>query len=137
MFSYYRNNPASRKDASGTDDVCATDFNEDNNHANDLGPLSGGGGGAKSGKLTFKSEADLYKHFEKHNPEFENKFENPQEYVDAANDVIQTGEYVSSQNAYVKPYGANSSVYYSFVGLTHNHSFITTFHLKHMSRIRF
>ena len=46
MFSYCRSNPASRKDASGTDDVCATDFNQDNNHANDLGNPTGVGGGS-------------------------------------------------------------------------------------------
>ena len=119
------------------EDVCATDFNEDNNHANDLGNPTGSGSGGNSGKLTFKSETDLNKHFEKHNPEFENKFKNPQEYVDAANEVIQNGEYVANQNAYVKSYGTNGSVYYSFVGLTHDHSFITTFHLKHVTRIKF
>lgn len=45
MFAYCRNNPVSRKDASGTDDVCAIDFSQDNNHANDLGNPSGSGGG--------------------------------------------------------------------------------------------
>ena len=35
----------SRKDASGTEDVCVTDFNEDNNPLNDLGTPSGSGGG--------------------------------------------------------------------------------------------
>ena len=137
MFAYCRNNPVCRKDATGTEEVCATDFNENNNPLDDIGNPSGVGGGVKSGKLNFKSEADLNNHFEKHNPEFENKFKTPQEYVDAANDVIQNGEYVSNQNAYVKPYGANGSLYYSFVGLTHDHSFITTFHLKHVTRIRF
>ena len=50
MFAYCRNNPVCRKDATGTDDVSATDFNSDNNHANDLGgavrPGNGRGGGS-------------------------------------------------------------------------------------------
>ena len=52
MFAYCRNNPISRKDASGTEDVNATDFNQDNNHANDLGNPTGssGTGGKGNGK---------------------------------------------------------------------------------------
>ena len=45
MFAYCRNNPVSRKDASGTEDVSVEDFNEDDNPLNDLGNPSGGGGG--------------------------------------------------------------------------------------------
>ena len=45
MFAYCRNNPVSRKDASGTQDVCVEDFNEDDNPLNDIGNPSGGGGG--------------------------------------------------------------------------------------------
>ena len=47
MFAYCRNNPVIRKDVSGTEDVCATDFNEDNNPLNDLGSPSGSGGSGK------------------------------------------------------------------------------------------
>ena len=46
MFAYCRNNPASRKDASGTEDVCVEDFNEDDNPLNDVGNPTGGGGGS-------------------------------------------------------------------------------------------
>ena len=42
MFPYCRNNPVSRKDASGTDDVAVRDFNQDNNIFNDLGHPTGG-----------------------------------------------------------------------------------------------
>ena len=49
MFAYCRNMPVSRKDASGTDDVCVDIFNEDNNPLNDLGSPSGGGGGGGGG----------------------------------------------------------------------------------------
>ena len=45
MFAYCRNNPVSRKDTSGTEDVCATDFNEDNNPLNDIGNPTGSGTG--------------------------------------------------------------------------------------------
>ena len=38
-----------RRDAYGTEDVCATDFNQDNNPLNDLGSPSGGGGGGDRG----------------------------------------------------------------------------------------
>ena len=46
MFPYCRNNPASRRDASGTQDECVEDFNEDKNPLNDLGSPSGVGGGS-------------------------------------------------------------------------------------------
>jgi RHS repeat-associated protein len=49
MFAYCRNNPVSRKDAAGTDDICVT-ANEDNNLFNDVGGDRGGlGGGAGGG----------------------------------------------------------------------------------------
>ena len=49
MFAYCRNNPVSRIDAAGTDDICVT-ANEDNNPFNDVGGECGGlGGGAGSG----------------------------------------------------------------------------------------
>ena len=46
MFAYCRNNPVSRKDASGTEDVRVTDGNDDDNPLNDYygsGGASGGG----------------------------------------------------------------------------------------------
>ncbi len=60
MFAYCRNNPVIRKDASGTEDVCVSDFNEDNNPLNDLGSPSGGGGGSiwASFTRTLKHAAD-------------------------------------------------------------------------------
>ena len=48
MFAYCRNNPVKRKDASGTDDVCVTHADEDNNPLNDFGSISGGGGYANA-----------------------------------------------------------------------------------------
>ena len=45
MFAYCRNNPVTRSDASGTEDVCVENFNEDNNPLNDLGNPTGGGSG--------------------------------------------------------------------------------------------
>ena len=48
MFAYCRNNPVKRKDASGTDDVCVTNADEDNHPLNDFGSISGGGGYANA-----------------------------------------------------------------------------------------
>ena len=48
MFAYCGNNPVSRKDASGTEDVSCEDFNEDSNPLNDLGNPTGRGGGSGS-----------------------------------------------------------------------------------------
>ena len=45
MFSYCRNNPVTQQDTSGTDDVCAVDFNQNNNPLDDLGNPSGGSSG--------------------------------------------------------------------------------------------
>ena len=50
MFAYCRNNPAKRKDASGTDDLCLT-ANEDDNPFNDHGPVSGSGGAGGGGRV--------------------------------------------------------------------------------------
>ena len=50
MFAYCRNNPAKRKDALGTDDICVTS-NEDNNPFNDMGPVSGSGGAGGGGSV--------------------------------------------------------------------------------------
>ena len=50
MLAYCRNNPVKRKDVSGTEDVCVSDVNEDNNPLNDLGNPTGSGGGGAGGK---------------------------------------------------------------------------------------
>ena len=49
MYAYCRNNPVIRKDASGTEDVCVENFNEDNTPINDVGNPSGSGGRSASG----------------------------------------------------------------------------------------
>ena len=48
MFAYCRNNPVCRKDATGTEDVCVTNIDDDNNPLNDLGksPSGGSSGGS-------------------------------------------------------------------------------------------
>ena len=99
------------------------------------GNSSAGTNSAGSGKLSFKSEAILKEHYDRHNPEFGNAFSNPQEYLDAANYVIENGEYIPNQNAYVKFYGMGGGANYAFVGLSHDGLFITTFHIKYVSRI--
>lgn len=144
MFAYCLNNPVCRKDIPGTTSVEI--FGDgDSNILDDDKTFSGtnmsndsfGGSGIKSTKLSFKSESALDEHYEKHNSEFGNAFSTPQEYVDAANYVIESGEYIGSQNAYVKFYGKNGSANYAFVGLSHDHSYITTFHIKDVSQIKF
>lgn len=143
MFAYCRNNPVCRKDISGTTEVALVDDNTDlldekkTFEGGHMGNSDANGGGVKSGKLNFKSESALNEHYYKHNPEFGNAFSSPQEYADAANYVINSGEYIGSQNAYVKFYGINGTATYAFVGLSYNHAFITTFHLKHASQIQF
>ncbi|MGN1156824.1 MAG: hypothetical protein ACI4TK_11660, partial [Agathobacter sp.] len=60
MFAYCRNKPVSRKDSLGTDDVCATNYDDDNNPLNDLagGPSGGGcGSGIEPGHASFDSYA--------------------------------------------------------------------------------
>ena len=93
--------------------------------------------GDKSGQFTFKSEAALNKHYEKHNPEFGNVFSTPPEYVETANYVIENGQYIAKQNAYVKFYGMNGRANYAFVGMSYDGAYITTFHLKHVNQILF
>ena len=186
MFAYCRNNPASRKDASGTDDVRVTDGNDDDNPLNDYygsGGASGGGvptssnyataynpidagysykidmsqasnsavtnGGLynngytasgtysnpngstqATGTYQFQSEQLLNKHYRKHNPEMGYKYNSPQEYLADANEVIQNGQYYPERNAYIRFYNYWGGSNYQFVGMTHDHRYITTFHIK-------
>ena len=56
MFAYCRNNPVSRRDASGTEDVSVEDFNENDNPLDDIGNPTGGGGhtgGSNSYKVSY------------------------------------------------------------------------------------
>ena len=62
VFAYCRNEPVFRKDAYGTEDVCVTNFDDDNNPLNDLGKSPGGGssgngsyGGSKTSTAGTKS----------------------------------------------------------------------------------
>ena len=144
MFAYCRNNPVCRKDILGSTDEELFEPNgniltdeEKTFEGGRIGDSGPSGSGVKGGKLTFKSESALKEHYEKHNPQFGNAFRTPQEYVDTANYVIETGTYVPSQNAYVKFYGMNGGANFAFVGVSHCHSYITTFHLKHASQIQF
>ena len=88
-------------------------------------------------RYEFKSDAALNEHYAKHNGDFGNDINSPQEYVDTANYVIQNGEYVSQQNAYVRFYGMNGRANYAFVGMNREHTYITTFHIKPVSQIYF
>ena len=147
MFAYCRNNPASRVDVSGYIDE---EVDLDGETKDDLFPEPIGGGtsggegtvgtgyGSSTAKgLNFSSNESLMDHYARHNKEFGNAFETPQEYVDTANYVIENGEYVTSQNAYVKFYGMNGRANYAFVGISSDHLYITTFHLKQASQICF
>ena len=49
MFAYCRNNPISRKDALGTDDISVTDVNDDDNPLNDVGTYYRPGGATATG----------------------------------------------------------------------------------------
>ena len=49
MFAYCRNEPVFRKDTHGTDDVCVTNFDDDNNPLNDLGKSPSGGSNPRAG----------------------------------------------------------------------------------------
>ena len=139
MFAYCRNNPVCRRDSSGTTEVATPDDDPDliDDDKTIAGGKTGGGFGGNRGRFDFKSKTALDEHYTKHNPEFGNAYRSPQEYVDAANYVIQNGEYIPAQNAYVKFYGMDGRANYAFVGMTRDHMFITTFHLKHVSQILF
>jgi filamentous hemagglutinin len=58
MYAYCRNEPVFRKDAFGTEDVCVTNTEDDDNPLNDYGksPSGGGTGGGKgkSGKWVYE-----------------------------------------------------------------------------------
>lgn len=161
MFAYCRNNPVCRFDTGGAADMDA--FDADGNPATEerdfwgkqsggstSGTVSGGGNsglqgngqanGSANGSVTgygFASESALNQHYADHNGDFGNAFSSPQEYLDTANYVIQNGEYVSAQNAYVKFYGLHGHANFAFVGMNRAHTCITTFHLKHVSKICF
>ena len=139
MFAYCRNTPTRRKDSSGTSEVALPDDNPDlmNEDKSVAGGKTSSGIGGNRGRFEFKSKTALEDHYARHNSDFGNAFSSPQEYVDAANYVIQNGEYIPRQNAYVKFYGMNGHANYAFVGMTRDHMYITTFHLKDVSYIQF
>ena len=47
MYAYCRNEPVFRKDSLGTEDVCVTNTEDDDNPLNDLGKSPSGGSGGK------------------------------------------------------------------------------------------
>ena len=51
MFAYCRNNPVCRKDATGTDDICVTDMNDDDTPLNDAGTFYRPGGASGGGNV--------------------------------------------------------------------------------------
>lgn len=56
---------------------------------------------------------------------------NLKEYVNEANEIIQSWKYLSAKNAYVKVVEAGEKIKYAyFVGLTRDMQYITTFHIK-------
>ena len=150
MFSYCNNNPIRYRDSCGSapEEADLDDQTKDELFNQPLGdPTSGNSDGeAMSGTeygaynpnyLSFNSNELFVEHYGKHNPSFGNAFETSQDYVDAANYVIQNGDYVPGQNAYVKFYGLNGHANYAFVGVSSDRSFITTFHVKPASQIQF
>lgn len=56
-------------------------------------------------------------------------------YLEDANQVIQTGQYVPEMNGYVKIVGGKGSAKYGFVGLDRNTGNITTFHIKSVKEL--
>ena len=56
MFAYCRNNPVSRKDATGTDDISVT-VDDDDNPLDDCGVYHRGGGAGGGGNSSFTSSA--------------------------------------------------------------------------------
>jgi len=158
VFAYCRNEPVFRKDAYGTEDVCASNFENDNNLLNDLGksPSAGssgtsghgatgtgyGGVGSRTSKIAstnssyqFKNEASLNSHYQSHNREMGYKYHSPQEYLADANDVIKNGQYIPGKNAYVRFYNYWGGSNYQFVGMSFDHRYITTFHIKTGAKI--
>ena len=161
MFAYCRNNPVFRIDISGTfdedcglDDPDALDPIQGSHGAGGGGntsptaPGSGATGGhAANGGVpsanssggsrwfSFKTEGLLESHFSTHNKDFGNAFASKEEYLETANYVIQNGQYLNDSNAYVKFYGYQGHANYAYVGLTRDMQHITTFHLRHASKI--
>ena len=83
----------------------------------------------------FKNEAKLNEHYTQHNKEMGYKYHSPQEYLADANDVIKNGQYIPGKNAYVRFYNYWGGSNYQFVGMSSNHSYITTFHIKAACKI--
>ncbi|MGE7090727.1 hypothetical protein ACQKII_04575 [Lysinibacillus sp. NPDC048646] len=92
-----------------------------------------------TGKLIkFKGDEAII-HYEKHSKEImdamgKNQY-NLKTYIEDANHVIQTGQYVPELNAYVKLVGGKGSAKYGLVGLDRNTGNITTFHIKSVKEL--
>ncbi|WP_376699950.1 hypothetical protein [Listeria innocua] len=57
------------------------------------------------------------------------------DYLNDANQVISTGQYVPEINGYVKLVGGKGKAKYAFVGLDRETGSITTFHLKSVKQL--
>ncbi|WP_342472629.1 hypothetical protein MHH70_04085 [Metasolibacillus sp. FSL H7-0170] len=104
------------------------------------GESVGSGGTSKgTGKFVkFKGDEAII-HYEKHSKEImdamgKSKY-NLKTYLEDANHVIQTGQYVPEMNGYVKIVGGKGSAKYGFVGLDRNTGNITTFHIKSVKEL--
>ena len=86
-------------------------------------------------KKSFDSVGNLLKHFEKHNPQFENMYSSATEYLEDANYVINNGQYVPELNGYILFLGNKGGANYAFVGLKNAGNNISTFHIKHVKTL--
>ena len=90
---------------------------------------------AKEKLKQFDSDENLQHHFEEHKEDFAGMFKNQDEYLEAANYVLNTGEYIPELNGYVKFIGVNGKANYAFVGLKNNGQNISTFHIKSVNQL--
>ncbi|MEK5340604.1 hypothetical protein NSQ19_12985 [Weizmannia sp. FSL W8-1119] len=95
--------------------------------------------GNSSRKLfKFKRDRDI-KHFEKHSKEIMDAMGKSQynlkNYLNDANHVMKTGQYVPELNGYVKLIGGKGSAKYAFVGIDRITGNITTFHIKSVKEL--
>ncbi|HBM3438743.1 TPA: hypothetical protein LWH10_002065 [Listeria innocua] len=90
-------------------------------------------------RIEFNNEELFKEHFKKHSREIMDtlnlKRYSRNDYLNDANQVISTGQYVPEINGYVKLVGGKGKAKYAFVGLDRETGSITTFHLKSVKQL--
>jgi RHS repeat-associated protein len=100
----------------------------------------GGKAGGKAFSYGFSTSERLFTHFGKHGGDVmkglnKNNYD-IKNYLNDANYIIKTGQYIPKMNGYIKFMGKDGRANYGFVGMTRDGKNITTFGVRSVNRLK-